>query len=180
MSAQPVWIIVIIAVFATGGCVQHASLCCRYLDQTEPVPPALDNAVATLFNALEDRDKHRILSLMQWPDLYGTGEHLNQDIQGFLFDGESIRHFYPAARSVAEILALGNIRLRIAWQDESRVIVIFHPASVTDALLNPDFWSDRWMIDVFACELHDVDGTWRMERNVCFAETGGPFPKPCG
>lgn len=164
----------------------------------------LDNTIETMMEALRARDDGAILSLAANPQDFGENGRLEHDVAGFLYDGDFIRGYNPDARSVVEIMALGRLLIRIVREksgptavisspklpDEKarvlmidtggRVTVLFIPERFEEEAQVVSFYSERWMRDYFACEFHLIDGRWVLLYNICFAESGGPYPEPYG
>jgi len=164
----------------------------------------LDKTVETLLDAIRTRDDSAILSLAANPPNFGKRGRLEDDVAGFLYDGDFVRTYNPDARSVVEIMALGRLLIRIVREkggptavisspklpDEKarvlmidtggRVTVLFIPERFEEEAQVVSFYSERWMRDYFACEFHLIDGRWVLLYNICFAESGGPYPEPYG
>lgn len=112
-------------------------------------------------------------------DLLGP-EPLTEDARGLVYDGESVRRFNPRARSIVEIIALGEIEILGAPQADGSVILSFVPGRYLPDAERPEFFTNEWMRKYFACRFKKVDGRWQLWMNVCFASTGGPYPPDYG
>jgi hypothetical protein len=183
-AAISVFIALITSLPILAARADPAPACCTYLDQAAPVPPGLRDTVRELVTAIHAKDEAVIFHLAhgsdQAPESVSGGARIDPATRNHLFDGAKLRQFNPRIRSAAEILARDEPRVLLAWQDEAHVFVNIHPATVTEASQNPDFWSDRWMIDFFTCEFSAETGQWRLGPNACFADTCGPYPLPFG
>lgn len=164
----------------------------------------LDKTVETLLDAIRTRDDAAILSLAANPPNFGERGRLEDDVAGFLYDGDFVRTYSSDARSVVEIMALGPLQVHIVREEgsrataifapegsgetaqvlsfdtESRATVLFIPEQFKEQLQVISFYSERWMRDYFACEFHLIDGRWVLLYNICFALTDGPYPEPYG
>ena len=60
----------------------------------------LEKAVETMLEALRARDDGAILALAANPQDFGENGRLQEDVAGFLYDGDYIRGYGPDARSV--------------------------------------------------------------------------------
>jgi hypothetical protein len=164
----------------------------------------LDKTVETLLEAIRARDDSVILSLAANPQAFGENGRLQDDVAGFLYDGDHVRGFNPEARSVVEIIALGPLRVHIVREkggpaavisspkpprenaqvvmveSGGRATVLFVPEQFEEQLQVDSFYSERWMRDYFACEFHLIDGRWVLLYNICFAGSGGPYHEPYG
>ncbi len=164
----------------------------------------LDKTVETLLVAIRTRDDSAILSLAANPPNFGKRGRLEDDVAGFLYDGDFVRTYNPDARSVVEIMALGPLQVHIVREEggrataisapersgetaqvlsfdtESRATVLFIPERFEEEAQVLSFYSKRWMRDYFACEFHLIDGRWVLLYNICFALTDGPYPEPYG
>ena len=164
----------------------------------------LDKTVETLLDAIRTRDDSAILSLAANPPNFGERGRLEDDVAGFLYDGDFVRTYNPDARSVVEIMALGPLRVHIvrekggrdratfapkrsgektqvlSFDTESRATVLFIPERFEEKAQVVSFYSERWMRDYFACEFHLIDGRWVLLYNICFALTDGPYSEPYG
>jgi hypothetical protein len=140
----------------------------------------LDKTIETLLEAIRARDDGAILSLAANPRDFGKNGRLEDDVAGFLYDSGYIRGNNPDARSVVEIMALGSLRIRIVREVGGRATVLFIPEQFEDQLQVVSFYSERWMRDYFACEFHLIEDRWVLLYNICFAESGGPYPEPYG
>ncbi len=164
----------------------------------------LDRTIEMLLLAIRAHDDGAILALTANPQNFSEGGRLKIDVAGFLYDGGHIRGYSPDARSVVEIMALGSLRVHI-MRDEGgptaivsspklpnekarvvmvetggRATVLFVPEQFEERLQVDSFYSERWMRDYFACEFHLIEGRWVLLYNICFAESGGPYPEPYG
>ncbi len=88
----------------------------------------LDKTVETLLDAISMRDDGAILSLAANPPNFGEGGRLEDDVAGFLYDGDFVRTFSSDARSVVEIMALGPLQVHIVREEGGRATAIFAPA----------------------------------------------------
>jgi len=164
----------------------------------------LDKTVETLLEAIRARDDGVILSLAANPQDFGENGRLQDDVAGFLYDGDHVRGFNPEARSVVEIIALGPLRVHILREKGGsatvisspklpgekargvkvdtggRATVLFVPEQFEAQLRVDSFYSERWMRDYFACEFHLIEDRWVLLYNICFAESGGPYHEPYG
>ncbi len=140
----------------------------------------LEKAIETMLEALRARDDGAILALAAKPQDFGENGRLQDDVAGFLYDGDYIRGYGPDARSVVEILALGPLRVHIVRELGGRATVLFIPERFEEKAQVVSFYAQRWMRDYFACEFHLVNGRWVLLYNICFAESDGPYPKPYG
>ena len=164
----------------------------------------LDKTIETLLGAIRTRDDGAILSLAANPPNFGEGGRLEDDVAGFLYDGDFVRTYVSGARSVVEIMALGPLQVHIVHEEggrataifaparsgetaqvlsfdlESRATVFFIPEQFEDQARVISFYTERWMRDYFACEFHLIDGRWVLLYNICFALTDGPYPEPYG
>ncbi len=140
----------------------------------------LDNTIETLLDAIRTQDDGAILSLEANPPNFGERGRLEDDVAGFLYDGDFVRTYNPDARSVVEIIARGPLRIRIVRQQDGGTTVFFIPEQFKEQARVVSFYSERWMRDYFACEFHLIDGRWVLLYNICFALTDGPYPEPYG
>ncbi len=140
----------------------------------------LDKTVEMLLEAIRARDDGAVLALTANPQDFGENGRLQDDVAGFLYDGNYIRRFSPSARSVVEIMALGPLRVRIVREQEGRATAIFIPERFEQKTQVVSFYAQRWMCEYFACEFHLIDGRWVLLYNICFASTDGPYPEPYG
>jgi hypothetical protein len=164
----------------------------------------LDKTVEMLLEAIRARDDGAVLALTANPQDFGENGRLQDDVAGFLYDGDYIRGHNTDVRSVVEIMALGSLRIHILRDEggptavisspklageKSRVVmvktdgratVLFVPEQFEEQLQVGSFYSERWMRDYFACEFHLIEGHWVLLYNICFASTDGPYPEPYG
>ncbi len=140
----------------------------------------LDRTIEMLLEAIRARDDGAILSLAANPQDFGKGGRLQDDVAGFLYDGDYIRGFSPDVRSVVEIMSLGLLRVQVVRENGNRATALFIPEQFEEQPRSVTFYSERWMRDYFACEFHLIDGRWVLLYNICFALTDGPYPKPYG
>ncbi len=140
----------------------------------------LDKTIETMLEALRARDDGAILEIAANPRDFGENDRLQDDVAGFLYDGDYIRRFSPNARSVVEIMALGPLRVHIVREQRDRATVLFIPERFEEKAHVVSFYAQRWMREYFACEFHLVDGRWVLLYNICFASTDGPYPEPHG
>ena len=87
----------------------------------------LDKTVETLLEAIRARDDGVILSLAANPQAFGENGRLQDDVAGFLYDGDHVRGYNPEARSVVEIMALGPLRVHILREKGGPIAVISSP-----------------------------------------------------
>lgn len=109
-------------------------------------------------------------------DLLGP-ERLTKGSREHVYEGGSIRRFNPRARSIAEIIALGDIEIPGAPQPDGSVILSFVPGRYVQEARRSAFYTDEWMRKHLACWFRKADGRWQLAWNICFAETGGPYPQ---
>lgn len=164
----------------------------------------LDKTVEMLLEAIRARDDGAILALTANPQDFGENGRFHDDVARFLYNGDHIRGYSPDVRSVVEIMALGSLRIHILRDgggptavilppklagEKSRVVmvetdrratVLFVPEQFEEQLQVGSFYGERWMRDYFACEFHLIEDRWVLLYNICFAETGGPYPEPYG
>lgn len=164
----------------------------------------LDKTVEMLLEAIRARDDGVILSLAANPQDFGENGRLQDNVAGFLYDGNHVRGYNSEARSVVEIMALGPLGVHIVREKGGptavisfpklpsekarsvmvdtggRATVLFVPEQFETQLKVGSFYSERWMRDYFACEFHLIDGRWVLLYNICFAESGGPYHEPYG
>lgn len=141
---------------------------------------ALDKTIQELLNAIRARDDIAVMSLAANPQTHNKGGRFENDVAGFLYDGDYLRRNHPDVRSVVEIMALGPLLIHMEPQQDGGVIVLFLPEQFEEQLQVVSFYSERWMRDYFACEFHLIDGRWVLLYNICFALTDGPYPEPYG
>lgn len=108
-------------------------------------------------------------------DLLGP-ERLTKESREHVYDGESIRRSHPRLKSIVDIIALGEIEILGSWPVEGSVILSFVPRRYLRDAERPEFFTDEWMRKYFACWFKKVDGRWQLAWNICFGETGGPYP----
>lgn len=160
---------------ATVSCVENAPTCCG----------SPDGFVAEFLAAVADKDEERLIWLAGPHPVNAVAVNkdgqLTADVRVVLYEGDTIRRNIAGGRSIAEILALGDIVSHVAWDDETSALLMFLPRQDLHRLDDPDFYRDEWMKTYFACLFRVVDGDWRLgPYNFCYASTDGPFPGDIG
>ena len=113
---------------------------------------------------------------------YATGSRtftqdnkLNPEIFSFLY-GEKLDGFF----NVTSIVDTGDLHIEVVPQRDERYIVLFTKLKYKDDISNMSFLENQWMKKYFACEFELINDELVFYSNICFAETGGPFPSDYG
>lgn len=79
-------------------------------------------------------------------------------------------------KSVLDLFSKDNFKTKIIWQnDKVFTLIVVHETNY-DKLDDLGFLQQEWMRKYLACEFISKNEGIVFYQNVCFAETGGPFP----
>ena len=140
------------------------------------IDPNVESAGLELLSAIETGEPDRLRHYLRTRTELDDEDLFQEDARNFVYDGNWLRQFSEDAKSVIEIIAEGEIELLPAPQPDGTIILVFIPARYAMDARKPEFFSDQWMRKYFACWFALTKDGWQLSTNLCFAETGGPFP----
>lgn len=133
-----------------------------------------------LLEAVRAQDMAALLSIFRSPEYYQGDEEVMADLRDFFWDGEWIKSKLSDGKSIHAIAIQSPLTQIGTAQPDGTVIVVYLPGKNVGALQSPGFFENQWMRVYFACRFGKVEGVWKLVGNLCFYESGGPYPEPYG
>jgi hypothetical protein len=125
--------------------------------------------VEALLNKKEDK---LVVEYLDNSKSFTNEGKLNSDIYSFLYNSNrSI-----GKKSVLDIASSVDYKFKVIWQSESIFTLLITKSKYYSGFDNVEFLENKWMDEYIACEFILKDSRILLYQNVCFAETGGPFP----
>lgn len=100
---------------------------------------------------------------------------LNREIYSFLYDDKD-GEYLP----VTKIVSSSDAYIKVIPQGQERYIALFMREKLRENASSISFLENEWMKKYFACEFELANGELTFYQNICFAESGGPFPPDYG
>lgn len=147
------------------------------VDGFRPYDPEAGSAGLELLSVIETGDPERFRRYLRTQTELDDEILFGEDARRFIYDGDWVRQFDEDGKSVIEIIADGSIEIQEAPQPDGTIILIFIPMQYSKESLEPEFYYDQWMRKYFACRFAKIEDRWQLSTNICFAESGGPFPE---
>jgi hypothetical protein len=133
----------------------------------------LDAKIYTFVKALVEKDEAKLVTYyLASSNTFSKNGKLNPDIYNFLYkSGDNSKQ-----KAVNDIVAINDFKTKIIWQKADVFTLLIAKSKDIEKFESLNFLENYWMISYIACEFIVVDGKLEFYQNVCFAETGGPFP----
>ena len=133
-----------------------------------------------LLEAVRAQDMAALLSIFRSPEHYRSDEKVMAEVKGFFWDGEWIRWAIQDGKTIYEIAMSEDLVPIGLRQLDGTYLVIYMPKSQVSVMDSPGFLENQWMKKYFACEFGEVEGVWKLVKNLCFYGSGGPYQEPYG
>ena len=134
---------------------------------------ALQGKMDQFVVALLDRNEEYLVEkyLKSSPTFSSNGK-FTKEIAYFLYGKDD----KSGKKSVLDLFSRDNFKTKIIWQKDNVFTLIVVHEKDYNKLDDLRFLEQEWMKQFLACEFILKDGNIVLYQNVCFAETGGPFP----
>lgn len=133
----------------------------------------LDEKVSEfVINLLSRNEVFIVENYLESSPSFSENNHFTKDVAKFLYESNS----ESGTSSVLDIVTENNFAIKILWQSEIIFTAIVVSRDNFKELNDLNFLQHEWMRKYFACEFIVKDDAVLLYQNVCFAETGGPFP----
>ena len=157
-------IILFTSLFFVGGC--------NATDSSEHL--LLDEKVDNFIIHLLARDEEYIVkNYLDSSPTFSNNGRLTKAVASFLYESDSS----IGKKSIQDVTSKREFSKKIIWQNKQTFTVIVTDKGDFNNLSNLTFLESEWMKKYFACEFVVKDDSILLYQNVCFAETGGPFPR---
>lgn len=133
----------------------------------------LDKEIDTFVKVLVEKDEAKLVTdYLTSSASFSKEGKLNSEIYDFLYKADA----NGKKKSVNEIVSLGDYKTKVIWQKNNVFTLLIAKAIDFKSLETLEFLENSWMINYISCEFVIKSGKLTFYQNVCFAETGGPFP----
>lgn len=147
--------------------------CASFSPDAGGAPSSMNAEVRNFVDALIRKDETELSArYLNHASSFTENGKLNRDIYDFLFTSDP----GTGKQSVQEIIGSGEYVLKVIPQSSAVYTVLIAPVRNKEKLNNLSFLRSAWMVEYVACEFEVSRGKIFLYQNVCFAETGGPFP----
>ena len=159
---------VLIVITAAAGSAQ--------VSEKDPgLDPGLRESVEAFLNAVKERDKTRVISLLARGVSHSSQPERKDRGVEVLWIGEMVRFYFSEGKSVLEIIEMGDIQYVPHLQADGSYLVNFIPLQYIEESTTWKFFTTYWQQKFFTCEFGLVEGQWKIINNLCFSGTEGPF-----